>query len=79
MICPRFRSLIFFLETVLPRPRFLPALLTDVIPFHNEFAGTEISNVNALLLRSLTGYYRRLLKKFVVDRMGVVKITPVFD
>lgn len=42
IICPLFRSLMFFFETVLPLPLFLPALLTDVMPFHNESAGTEI-------------------------------------
>lgn len=38
---PRFRSLAVFFPAPLPRPRFLPALLTEITPFHRWSAGTE--------------------------------------
>ena len=41
MIWPLLRFFAVFLPTALPLPRFLPALLTLVTPFHNLSAGTK--------------------------------------
>lgn len=45
---PLFRFLAVFLPTALPLPRFLPALLTLVTPFHSLSAGTVKSKMHFL-------------------------------
>lgn len=40
IICPKFRFFMTFFPTVFPLPRFFPALLTLLTPFHKRSAGT---------------------------------------
>lgn len=67
MTWPLFKSLMFFLETVLARPRFLPALLTDVIPFQRSLAGTAVRKLVKMTTQpaNLGSVDLHLLKKFV--------------
>lgn len=69
ILCPRLRSLNFVAPRRFARPRFAPALLTDVIVFHRSCAVTK-ENAHVQSEISARSFVRPLVKTDV--RIGVM-------